>query len=744
MTSGTEANSTPAWREAVAVAGGYVCLAILATWPLATRMGSALPSNLGDPLLNTFILAWDADRMLDGFKGFWSAPFFYPLTDTLARSEHLIGIAIFTAPIQWLGGNAVLAHNVAFLGSYVLAGCGMYLLARGLWGRRDAAILAGVAFALAPYRLPHCSHLQVMMSGWMPICLWGLHRFFTTGSKRAITVFAAAFALQGLSNGYLLYFFGAAVLVVIAAECAGRLRAARAGSDAGRPSWRRVLLGLSAAALGIAIAMAPIGAAYIRLRRSTGFARRADEIVTYGARLADYLTTTWQSSVWGHVLPLGAPEHSLFPGFIIVALAVCGIATLWVNARDGLSGDVPPRWRALVLTYLVVLLVAFWLSQGARPWTPYAWLFRVVPGFNGLRVPARFVLVVSVALAVLGSAGAAFILGRLRRPAIRAIAWALLTAAIAVEGWGAPIELAAFDVTQPERQELDQWLKASPRGAVVELPISGPLLAPFTLPYQFATLRHRHPIVNGFTGTGSDLQDFLGGAASPFNNPSLVSDALRGLSAIGVRYVVDHRDLYERRPNGDPPDSPLVAAIDASTGEILARRQWGAIVAWMLAALPQAPSVDESALVPVDLHACDVTASPMPERAHDMIDGRIESRWLNGAPQTGREWIRIDCGRPFDAARIRIETPPAANGDYPRHLVVESGDGSGRKDTLWEGAVVSRLIEGMVRDGMRAPISIDLPANRTRQLFLRQTATTSSWRWAVHELRVWERPHASP
>jgi len=76
---------------------------------LLPRLGSALPHDLGDPLLNTFILGWDADRILHGLKGLWDAPFYFPRRDALAYSEHLLGIAFFTAPIQWLTGNAVLA-----------------------------------------------------------------------------------------------------------------------------------------------------------------------------------------------------------------------------------------------------------------------------------------------------------------------------------------------------------------------------------------------------------------------------------------------------------------------------------------------------------------------------------------------------------------------------------------------------------------------------------------------------------
>ena len=92
------------------------------TYPLVRHLGSALPNDLGDPLLNTWILAWDADRLLHGLRGLWDAPIFYPYTNTLAYSEHLLGIAVLPAPVQWLSGNPVLVYNFAFLLSYVLAG----------------------------------------------------------------------------------------------------------------------------------------------------------------------------------------------------------------------------------------------------------------------------------------------------------------------------------------------------------------------------------------------------------------------------------------------------------------------------------------------------------------------------------------------------------------------------------------------------------------------------------------------
>ncbi len=118
--------------------------------PRAHRPG--LPRDLGDPLLNCWILAWDISRLPHALSGVWNAPNFFPYHDTLAYSEHLLGVAVLVAPVQWIGRNPVLTYNVAFIFSFVLAGSGMYLLAYGLTGNRVAAAVAGAAFAFCPYR----------------------------------------------------------------------------------------------------------------------------------------------------------------------------------------------------------------------------------------------------------------------------------------------------------------------------------------------------------------------------------------------------------------------------------------------------------------------------------------------------------------------------------------------------------------------------------------------------------------
>ena len=62
-------------------------------------------------------------------------------------------------------------YDLLFLFAYALAFFGAYLLARELGLGRGAALVAGAAFAFAPFRLEQDGHLQVISSGGIPLAL---------------------------------------------------------------------------------------------------------------------------------------------------------------------------------------------------------------------------------------------------------------------------------------------------------------------------------------------------------------------------------------------------------------------------------------------------------------------------------------------------------------------------------------------------------------------------------------------
>ena len=724
--------------ELARVTAVMVLVAVALNLRLVLQIGSALPNDLGDPLLSTFILGWDADRILHGLKGLWDAPFYFPRRDTLAYAEHLLGIAFFTAPVQWLTGNPVLAYNVAHLGSYVLAGAGMYLLARLLWGRADAAWVAAIAFACAPYRLSQNSHLQVLMSGWMPIGLWALHRYFGSGSRRTLALFAAAFILQALSNGYFLYFFAVPVVVVVFAELGRAAIGSRRRPGHGPRTLRGLLIDLGVAAVAVLAALAPVAAAYIRVRERMGLHRIPEEIRGYSAVLSDYLALPGATLVWDGVLKAGVAERELFPGLVVTVLAVVALATSWRSRPDRDAGPAPDR-RAVAWLYAVILGLAVWMSLGPGPIGPYRLLLDVVPGLNGLRVPTRIATVVSLALAVLAAGGTGWICARLR-PRAATIVASLLALAIGLEGVGRERLVLPFDPAQPRRAELNAWIRQGPQAGVLELPISEIATpAATTLRYQFSTLMHGRPIVNGYSGHGYHLQSFLEGGASPLRELAMIQPMVTALRRIGVRTLVLHKGDYAGLMDYEP--SPIIALIDEDRRQVLEARSFdfNGVRAWRLADIDPLPVFKEQTWRRLAARQMIVTAWPAAEHAGRAADGDPATRWDSTIPQRGDEWIRVGLDRERDLVAVQLRLPPRDVGVYPRHLRVEAEADDGTRVEVFSGPVLDQVMTSLVRDPQRPGVTITLPPNRTRALHLRQSGQTRHAHWSVVDLSLWER-----
>lgn len=700
--------------EVAAVIIGFACLAIVTTYPLVLVLGTHLPSDLGDPLLNAWTLAWDASRIPHGFAGLWDAPNFFPYRRTLAYSDHLLGIALFTAPLQWLTHNPVLVHNVAFLVSVIWSGSGMYVLTRSLTGRRDAALVAGVIYACLPFRVSHISHLQWLMTGWLPLALWALHRYFDTGKWRHLMASAVCFLLQGMTAMYFLYFALVPLAVVAVAGVARR-----------QVPISRFARHLVPILLVLGATLAPIIRTYVVVSRENGLRRTREDIASNSADVADYVRAAPRVRLWSGLGTTGA-EHELFPGAIALTLAVVGIVAM-------------RRTRAVTI-YATIAGLAFVLSLGVAPaaWGrslhvpgPYGWLLAIVPGLDGLRAVARLGLIVALALAVLASFGAVWILGRVKGRARPAILAALIAGVIA-EGWAAPIATRPVSLmTAPGERDAYEYLRQSPAGGVFELPAS---LQQFQREsqYQYLTLVHGHPIVNGFSGYATPLLTFFAGQQSPLMEADRLGDSIAALRAVGVRYLVVHFDAFDDRTVSDA----WRAAFAAERTQIISERRFGdTTVAALGPAAEPLVAVSGSPILPSAIHA---EASHSPDRLPFLFDGDMDSRWLSGPPQTGDEWISLGFDRVRDVAAIRLRIAERSYGDYPRELGIDSVGDAG-STTLFRGSVLPALARGLLTDGKYPAITLFLAPNRSRELRLRQLGRAGRFFWSIHELQLWER-----
>jgi hypothetical protein len=703
--------------EAALVILGFTAFALAVTYPLIVAPGHTIIGDLGDPLLTAWTLAWDAARLRHGLAGVWDAPNFFPYRHTLLYSDHLLGIAGFTAPVQWASRNPVLVYNIAYVASVVLAGAGMYVLARELTGRSDAALVAGVVFASQPFRISHLAHLQWLMTGWLPLSLWALHRYFRRPRARTLLLCAACFVIQAATASYFTY-FGLVPLAVVAAVDWWRTRFAVA----------QVVRDAVPAIVLVMLVMLPIARGYYEVRAQQGLKRSPSDITAMSADIEDYVSTSPALKVWG-AIGSGRGEHELFMGAIAMVLALVAVAArIRVHA---------------VATYTAVALVALVLSLGPQPaaWGhslgvpgPYALLLRIVPGLDGLRAAARLAVVVQIATAVLAAFGALVLLDKIAAQR-RAAAIAVLVGLIAIEGWAAPLPVAAIS---PDPVGDDgaayAYLAALPNGAAIELPTDVESVDAEFL-YQFRTLSHHHPVVNGHSGYLPPLLLWLGGGHSPLRDLDRQRDAIMALRGIGVRYLVIHSSAYTDR---SVADALLAAVVADNAGQVIEQRKFGDIVVAVLAPLVLPVPAATAAISP---SAFQAHASQSEDRLPQLFDADPDSRWISGHPQTGDEWVELTLDREHDVHLIRMQLGTRSFGDYPRLLEVECTEAGGRR-VLFHGSVLPQLAAGIVRDGDYPWIDIVLPANRSRSVRLRQVGAAHTFFWSIHELQLRER--ASP
>ncbi len=514
----------------------YAAIAMVMTWPLAGRLASEIAWDLGDPVFNCWVMSWTGGQVLAALRGdfnalhlFWHGNIFSPSPLTIAYSEHLTPQMLQILPIYAVTGNIVLCYNLLFLSTFVLSGFGTYLLVRDLTGHRLAAFFAGLAFAFAPYRISQYSHLQVLSTYWMPLALFGLQRYFTTRRPRALAGGAAAVALQNLSCGYYMLFF----VPFAGAYCLFEMIRRRLLTDV------RTWVALGIAAVAVAAITWPFVSPYFELRRTADVGvRTRDEVVQFAADVHAFGTASEFSHMWGQrirAFPRGEGEG--FPGVTILTLALVGL----VAGR-----------RSQTIFFAIAAFIAALLALGptihiagrAVVTGPYDVLFRYVPGFDGVRVPGRYLMVVALFLAVLAGFGAAALLTRKLGTVLVSLASVLVLA----ESWVVPmptnVRLAPYGFELTPRQlamgddisPIYRWARDAPGKVVlIEFPFAEPA---YEILATFYAGQHRRPLVNGYSGFFPEA--YLRRATFLRKIPQDLDAATKALRSSGATHAIVH------------------------------------------------------------------------------------------------------------------------------------------------------------------------------------------------------------
>jgi hypothetical protein len=365
------------------------------------------------------------------------------------------------------------------------------------------------------------------------------------------------------------------------------------------------------------------------------------------------------------------------------------------------------RRRSAAAFYLLAAFTMWWLTLGPDPTfmgyrplykSPYSYLM-LVPGFDGLRVPARFWTMALVCLSVTAALAVHRLNGSTRRVVVIAA-----TAGLLLDGWP-----RRFDVLDAPP------IRPSPREAVLRLDL--PIETATEAQALFQQMSDPKPLYNGYSGYWAPHYAAMRSLLDA-RDPQILR-ALASRAPLGI--VIDHAG------DADGTLRSMVRAVPGAS-QVHADAEWSSylIPGPGLSTIEEAP---RGSAIPI----ASVTATTNAGFASGAIDGTGDTAW-GGGPQSDGATFTIDLGHATRAGRLVIEFGPGGMG-FPERLRIDvSSDGS-QWTPAYDDRPALQVYRAAIRDPRRIPVAF--PIERDGVRFIRLAPGSDSPReWAIPELRV--------
>ncbi len=429
-------------RKHLIILIAYSVVALAMTFPLALNFASAIPGVPGDSTSFLWALGWAKTALIDlRINPFSTDYIYYPLGGATQLMWAISLIAFASIPLQYLFG-LIATYNILYLAATVLTAYGTFLLAEYVLrptgdGRREtefdtrplppfqtflviqfiiqnrrlarrvsplAPFIAGLIFAFAPLRLGYgLAFLNLFNTQFIPFFVLFLLRATRERSWRAAIHAGIFFGLNAYIDFQIAAFLALFALFYAAYAFAEDWRAARAAMA------RWAVAALIAAAISapmVAVLQQDFnaeGGNYIRVFPLKYSVDRSYDLASYfvpNARSTLYAGAPLKivgvnaSAKPDDGAPL-TPDVQAFVGYIALLLAAYAVARRWRTARFW--------FLAAILFALLGLGPSLHLlgNDTGIP-LPYA-LLHEIPILNNIRIPMRYGIMASFALAMLAA-----------------------------------------------------------------------------------------------------------------------------------------------------------------------------------------------------------------------------------------------------------------------------------------------------------------------------------------------------
>jgi hypothetical protein len=650
VTPGTQSPAAPLRpRVRIGIYGAFTVAALAATWPLIGHLPTKIAKDMGDPLLNAWVIAWNQHCFLRLSPDVFDANIFYPLPAASAFTDYQWATALLSLPIRAVTANPILIYNCCVLLAFILAAVGFFELARWLTRDTPASVAGAFLVTFTPYRFAQLSHLQVASSHFVPVVLLLTHLSVIRRKGWAIPLLLGA----ALVAQYLTGFYHAAFLSLYLPVFAGLLLVRYRRMIDVRRAFLRLCLSAGLAVLLVTPFL--LNSLRVLPHLPEDLERRSPELFRPVWAMLSRVHVGNQT--WARVLPSDAAGPTcLFPGLTLAVLGLVGLSARRFGTR---------------VAYGVLIFLPLLMASGGA----FALASEVYPLFRVIRAPSRQAMLSYTALAVAAVYGLRRIGGVLGRRGRWLLAGGVSCLAL-VESWNVPLPLNVGEVAESswpghhlamgERAPgVYRWLANADRvNVIAEVPDRR--LERFI--YQLYSVCHWKRSVGGVSGQSPPISVLAMTALHAF--PSEAS--LRAMASLGVDRIVVHYGIIG---TGAPA---LWDKVARARGMLSPEYTEGGDVVYRLTVDSTYERLVQQAEV-IPLPAPVVTAGD--SLVTEVVDGKLGTAWRIPVAGSQPSALHFVLSPPAVLRGVRIAVGPDYL-DYPRMAIIRARHPLGQWKTL--------------------------------------------------------------
>ncbi|HVA82614.1 MAG TPA: hypothetical protein VNF06_00420, partial [Candidatus Aquilonibacter sp.] len=389
----------------------FLAISLVVFWPLAVNSATTTVNGAGDLYQNLWNLWWVNYATYTLHTSIYFTPLlYYPVGASLVTQTLSPITAYLSFPFQAV--SLVFSYNIMLFLAFMLSGFFMFLLADYLVKNKYAAIIAGLIFAFAPMHMAQAlsGHLNWTNVEFLPLFI--LFFLKMINEKKVLYSLGAAVSFvfllfmgdpeQGIITVVLVFFM--LLVYLIRANLRSEILNRQFGIALGSMIVLILVIG-SPFLLQIAPAITNG-----QLSQAAGALNDVNHNMLWSMPVISFFAPsmynnlfTWLSNSYVSIYSVDPTERVAYLGYVAFVLALIGI---W--------HDYKKQKLANTLVWVVAAIIFGWLSLG-----PYVQLgnlqtsgipgiyliYAAIPFFNIIREPARFDLILTLALAILAAYG---------------------------------------------------------------------------------------------------------------------------------------------------------------------------------------------------------------------------------------------------------------------------------------------------------------------------------------------------